>query len=398
MLKVTRKDKRKKILKVVSINMGVFVFLVGVIEASSFLLLKCRGYNPKLGYEYKKSLADSCQIMTGHPILGHTHKEEKECNIDGGIKVGNSYVIYKGNHNEKDIIITLGGSTTDGYYNHINKGKTWPYYLSKKLEKRMVNMAILNGGVGGYSSQKEMLKLLLSMDNIAKHKNIRYIISLNGINEMPGYDYGKNYLSQGDLPYWTKEQIFMYKNKKFLNVDSDSRSPHVLLPSLMDTIKKISEKANEEIKREPQDFLRNYKAFYSKKEESKVAYSDAIQQAGEIWQNNIERMYSLSRTIGAQYYVFLQPTMGLEATQIPQQGNSNDRKLYDSISNIYKKRINALYKEWKNRCGKIQYCIDISDEVGPSGDVYNDPRHHNKKGNKILANVIFNELSKRQKV
>ena len=39
------------------------------------------------------------------------------------------------------------------------------------------------------------------------------------------------------------------------------------------------------------------------------------------------------------------------------------------------------------------YCgIDISDEVRPTGDVYQDARHHNSKGNKILANIIYDKI------
>ena len=38
--------------------------------------------------------------------------------------------------------------------------------------------------------------------------------------------------------------------------------------------------------------------------------------------------------------------------------------------------------------------VDISDQVGPTGNMYNDPRHHNAQGNRILADVIWNILKK----
>ena len=41
----------------------------------------------------------------------------------------------------------------------------------------------------------------------------------------------------------------------------------------------------------------------------------------------------------------------------------------------------------------LEFCIDISDIAPPSGDVYFDARHHNAKGNKIIANEIHETLA-----
>ena len=32
--------------------------------------------------------------------------------------------------NNKNVIITLGGSTTDGFYKNFSKGKTYPYFFT----------------------------------------------------------------------------------------------------------------------------------------------------------------------------------------------------------------------------------------------------------------------------
>ena len=60
----------------------------------------------------------------------------------------------------------------------------------------------------------------------------------------------------------------------------------------------------------------------------------------------------------------------------------------------YLNEIRDLYKQLKFRCSKLKFCIDISDEVKPTGNVYSDPRHHNSEGNKILAKIIYDYIMK----
>ena len=49
------------------------------------------------------------------------------------------------------------GSTTDGFYQHISDGDTWPKILSESLTKYKV----INGGVGGYDRSKKPQKFFL---------------------------------------------------------------------------------------------------------------------------------------------------------------------------------------------------------------------------------------------
>ena len=64
------------------------------------------------------------------------------------------------------------------------------------------------------------------------------------------------------------------------------------------------------------------------------------------------------------------------------------------MDNEYKKLIRELYAELRIRCERLSFCIDISDSVPPTGKVYNDIRHHNAEGNKLLANEIMEFVKK----
>ena len=82
------------------------------------------------------------------------------------------------------VILTLGGSTTDG----IEFDHSWPEELSKILVEKGINGTVVNGGTGGYSTNQELLKLL--RDGLEFKPDI--IISYSGVNDRGDY---------GELPY-----------------------------------------------------------------------------------------------------------------------------------------------------------------------------------------------------
>ena len=109
------------------------------------------------------------------------------------------------------------------------------------------------------------------------------------------------------------------------------------------------------------------------------------------WETNIKRLNALVELEGATFFVFLQPTMGLEPdNSIP--NNSPDKLLKKHLTNEYKEKLLKFYNEAKKRCDLLYFCIDISNKLPPTGNVYNDIRHANSKGNKIIANEIYKNL------
>lgn len=71
-------------------------------------------------------------------------------------------------------VVVLGGSTTDyGFFEHLIK--SWPEYL----ENKTTNVVIYNGGMRGYASAKECLKLLRDVAQL----NPDLIVSYSGVND-----------------------------------------------------------------------------------------------------------------------------------------------------------------------------------------------------------------------
>ena len=83
--------------------------------------------------------------------------------------------------------------------------------------------------------------------------------------------------------------------------------------------------------------------------------------------------------------------MGLEANDsVP--NNTEDKLIRENLTDEYTKKLLKFYNEAKKRCDLLYFCIDISNKLPPTGNVYNDTRHANSKGNKIIANEIYENL------
>ena len=146
--------------------------------------------------------------MKTHPILSHIHDHNNNCFIKDGYAEG-SFVFYNDNKKENKKIILLGGSTTDGFYQNYADGNTYPLLLDKLLKSKNYKYDVINGGVGGYSSTQELLKLLIEVGEL--NMNTEIIISFNGINELWGY--GKNNLYSDNNNSFIKDK---YLNSIFI--------------------------------------------------------------------------------------------------------------------------------------------------------------------------------------
>ncbi len=384
----------KRIFKIVSINILIFLFIALIIELISYSILKFYKKNPssfliKTNLETRKYLDDPCQKMMTHPFLNHVHDHNNMCDVKGG-KVSGEFVFYFDDSidiSSSEFLVTLGGSTTDGFYNHISNGETWPFHLSNIVKKNDKKLKIINGGTGGYSSTQELLKLILKVKNL--DLNVKYVVSLSGINDME--DYMNNALILDHFPYFTQDILEMFNQDRWkiynkVNID--------ILPNSMLLVYYVNKKFLKS------KYLNNIYDinFIDLKEEKKIAtiskYDRKNISNADLWFSNVKFMNSFSKVNGWKYYVFLQPTMGLEGVQSQAPENTNDRILLDKLkrSETYSNKINRLYEELKTHCKKLDFCFDISDIAPPVGNYYNDKRHHNSKGNMVIAKEIYKIL------
>ncbi len=320
-----------------------------------------------------------CIEMKTDTLLDHTPNHEGKCKPLGGV-VDGEYVLYPTSSNELPIILTLGGSTTSGFYQHTSAGETYPKALAFLAKD---HFRVINGGVGAYSSLQEFYKLAR---DASRFKKLKVVISYNGSNELPNY-HGPEYLRGYDYPFLTENQFQM--NEKQIWIEQRVNNIlNGLFPNIYSLFVYFSNDTSSE-----SPVGKTVLQQEIKKPKTKSNFFKAI-GAAERWEINIKRMQKLAELEGSKYFVFLQPTLGLEGVQSDPPKNTNDYNILNKLNKQYIKDIRKLYTELKPRCESLSFCFDISDQVGPTGNMYNDPRHHNAQGNRILADVIWNILKK----
>ena len=183
--------------KVITINFFVLIFLIILVELMAGVLRIAIGKQ----YLFPSIATAFCNEMKTDVLLSHVHDHRSRCQIKGGYIEG-EYVRYNVSNSAIPILLTLGGSTTDGFYQDISAGDTYPYYLADFLSE---DYQIMNGGVGGYSSLQELYKVIRDAPRI---DNLHTVVSLNGINEIPDY-HGFNEIRKLEHPFLTSVQVQM---------------------------------------------------------------------------------------------------------------------------------------------------------------------------------------------
>jgi hypothetical protein len=311
-----------------------------------------------------------CVEMQTDVLLTHVPYTRGLCKPKGGEVMG-EYVVYNTSTKTNPVLLTLGGSTTSGFYQHFSEGETFPKFLAELSKEQFF---LINGGVGGYSSLQELYKFIRDGSRV---KNLELVISLNGVNELPSY-FGPNSERRLLYPYLTDIQHDINQSQSWIDQRVSGNYFNKIAPntfSFFNFIVNRNKPSNNQPIYHPEDPI-----------------FSAV-DAADRWEKNVSRINKLVLLEGARYYIFLQPTMGLEGPQSQPLKNSNDAKLLETLSKDYIEEIRTLYSDLKSRCSKLEFCYDISDAVPPSGDVYNDPRHHNADGNEKLANAIWKIVS-----
>ncbi len=374
-------------LKILIINIiFVFCFIIFLeISAGFGRLVLGKPFLPFFNpYPYQASYPPyhPCIKMKTDTLLSHVPYHENKCDIKDGTVLEDDYrddyVVYKYSSKNNPLFITLGGSTTSGFYQHISEGNTYPKYLAELVANKYY---LMNGGVGGYSSTEEFLKFYRDGSRL---KNLEIVISLNGINEYSDESDKDNF-----YPFLTKTLFLMNKNQLWIDQRFsgflNSKFVMNVTPNLRNFYLFLIQKNL---------FIDRDDEINFSKVEDEVSFFKILLSA-ERWEVNVKRINALVKLEGASYLVFLQPTMGIDGPQSYPAPNSRDQTLFNrknEKNKLYFKNINKLYIELKKRCSKLDFCIDISDIAPPSGDVYWDARHHNAKGNKIIANEIFKHI------
>ena len=374
-----------KILKIVIINVVVLILVVISLETISLfgrMILKKEPVPWMLQIvSNEDAKKNDCYNYRTDVYLSHIHNHNNNCEILGGYAKG-GFVHYDENYNDREVIFILGGSTTDGMLKHIHKGKSWGYLLDKILEKNGKKIDIINGGVASYNTNQELMKLVTQISNF--DLNIKYIISFNGINELKGYPKNNNYYLE-NFPNYNSLLLKMMNDQKWLI--QDTKNYIYLLPNFQTLILKSRKIISDKEKKRLQ--------IDNSLEAAMKNYNNKIKNHADRWEINVKMMHSVSKAIGAEYYVFLQPTMGLPGVQSEPKIGTQDEIIFLEKKKKYPEKFDEmrlLYVSLKEKCAKINFCFDISNTAPPLGNYYFNSTHHNDLGNQIIAEEIYNKL------
>ena len=280
----------------------------------------------------------------------------------------------------------MGGSTTDGYFQEYANGDSWPYLLQILCNKDPeFDCEVMNGGVGGFSSSRELRKLMRDVATVGRSPD--FIISLNGINELDGYD-GAQELT---YPYYNEAQLAALEFEKFIITDrSFSIFPNTKL--MIRKVLALIEGKKGLKPNKPKDPLKL----------SNPKYLASLQQSSfgnkaDLWTSNQKISLQLQKQSTPNIWFFCNLLPAYLNFAIATLYLSANKKMAERLQGKnYTDRLRALYFNLSAQCKQLQHCVDISGILKPLGlSAYHDWRHPNAAGNQIIALRIFEEIKSR---
>ena len=285
-------------------------------------------------YVWEFDFAKKCDIVDS--LLGYSRYDD----IEG-------YFIYETSTKAepKLKILALGGSTTDGAFTN---EKSWPKYFADQLQLLGIEVTVYNGGLIGYNSSQELLKLTRDITTI----NPDIVISYSGINDF--YKGTNNFETPYTSPYATN-CIFSFISEYLPSVNQKETK------TSMGNVKRVGHGI-----------------------ESKL-------EGYEIWINNLHKMNALCSVFGIAFYGFLQATAfssGYKRSEIEERYfkiRYSERALKEIKKNVEnaEKAITAL-----NRPNMLS----LESLFENKGGVFYDHCHCMSESNEIISQYILSVI------
>jgi lysophospholipase L1-like esterase len=281
------------------------------------------------------------------PHLGFAHgpsdRSVKELNSDYTWVDG--FVIYANDPSNlsRPVILTLGGSTTDGLmYDH-----SWPEELQKVINERGLTATVVNGGTGGYSTNQELIKLL--RDGLTFRPDV--VISYSGVNDRGKYS---------EFPY---PMVHPYQRETIEALTARQHS--ILLPNAVALLRSIGGGKSADVM-----------------DCSYGVESDAS-PSGQ-YKRNMELMNAVSQSQGARFHGFVQANAYYNSTHhLSLKKPKRAEKYVEPLLKVYE------------GIGRLPPSMPfLHDATGifeqHDVDVYRDDGiHATQKGNRVIAEYIF---------
>ncbi len=256
-------------------------------------------------------------------------------------------------------IVALGGSTTESTYLFI---KGWAQYLAEMLNSNNIPTVIYCGGVAGYSSSQELLKLI--RDVLPLKPDL--VISYSGLNDLYGYPKPTEVIRNG-RPFITHFQVEFIEKimQKLLETQTNLPVMHDLMWD---------------------DKGMNTVYFGLKNDKS----------SSELWLDNTRIMHSIAKEFNIDFISFFQPFAFNGFYKIDKvQKILYNRKSPTCIIDGYKKwgePYAADVKKIIEAVKKYDYIYDFSKIFENHPAVYFDASHVYEHGNQIIAKSIYEKI------
>lgn len=228
-------------------------------------------------------------------------------------------------------IVVLGGSTTDGT---LFPFRSWPEILLEKIGNQ--DVTIYNGGVVGYTSTQELVKLLRDVLYLKPDMMIVY----DGFNDMAAS------ADQNPFAFPDVQRAMDYaddnKDKIWLDIFEEGVTPYTGIQPDADKF--------------------------------------------DIWLGNIRKMRIICENEGIQFWAFHQPILYSKLNM-----TKKEKGLLWSTWRINdcNKWANEFRRRIKPVADTYGYIYDLSDIFDDETDVYMEDCHVYEKGNRIIAEAVY---------
>ena len=332
--------------------LGITILLLIGIEGFSYFMSSDRKSSnffinlkkPKGNLISQKWDQDSKTLSFYDPLLGYAHNPKifkKEVYKD-------SYVVYGSEKQEstqdKIRIVVYGGSTSEPVFKN-----SWPKVLENILRKKGHSVEVYNGAVAGYSTSQELLKLVRDLN----HLKPDMVLSLNGVNDLNYIHVIKSHPLH--KKYHTKIARFVLQEKSF--------------PFMPFTLEFL-------MKGESRTYLRGVQ--YGPKNEK---------ESWEVWETNLIKMKAITEAFHVEFFAFLQPILGFGNFSMSEEEKVMMKTL-ESKKASYLKDLRQFYGKSQDLTNKHDFLTDLTQIFERKSHVFEDPRHQNEKGRRIVAKRI----------
>lgn len=325
-------------------------------DKSKIVILVCkddfqtaRGILEGMGLQLGISFKDINHYCSESGSMPYVYDPMMGYNLETKDMESRGFRVFGDLHGKGLRILTLGGSTTDAY---IYPLRSWSEWLHDEMTERGIANTVICGGVAGYRSSEEMLKLI--RDGFILSPDI--VINYSGYNDcfLQEYPYINDYM----------REICSYINQTMESKDI-------------------------------------YQDNWTSKSTGGINgdFSECIEKMYQFWITNQRMIHAICQVHGVKHMTCLQPSLFNGKKWLSDYERSYALNLVYISGKRYKRgdleyRVKAFRELAQEDIARTEWLYDLS-EVLDNEDAYIDMCHLNENGNRIIARKIAEILVSR---